>query len=873
MTSNFLSVFNDQARRSSQKIAVKFLEDRRSYSDVLRVSRHISSTLVSNGVLSGTTVAIIVNRSADLPSYLLGILASGAAYLPIDPKFPRERILYILGDAGVKTALVEEEYVSLCVELGIRPIVAAWAMEGLPSEASGSANIEPSLGVGIAPDDIAYIIYTSGSTGKPKGVVIDHSNVLNFLLSMASVPECTHEDTLLAVTTISFDIHVLEIFLPLLVGATVVLLGDQDACNASKLAQAIDLNAVNVMQATPSTWGLLIAEDWRPKGRFKALVGGESLPKILALELCSRVDELWNMYGPTETTVWSTCHKVDSRDDDIYIGRPILNTELMIVDEQLNCVADGEQGELLIGGLGVAREYFHREALTDERFIYLPSNIESSCPELSARRFYRTGDVAKKVAASGIYQHLGRLDSQVKIRGYRVELQEIEKHVEYYDGVSQVVVEVVDLTEPNQTASQDGKALVAMVQSHEKLNFLELRHWLVDKLPGYMVPHYFFSSPEFPLTPNLKIDRNRIREIALEKCKALSQQRSASSELPENEFVKSLVLIWRKVLGNSDIAMDDRYSEVGGDSIRIFHLIDEVKKSMGVELSHERFALDPSPQEIYESLDVEAIQSSCHVVPLQPSGDKTPIYMLCGVSLYQTLANEFIGEHPVYGVYAHSELTFMASILAGKVPSLDVMELAHTFAQAIHRQATSSHVALLGFSFGGLVALETANILRSMGMNVSQVFLLDTVMPNAVRKSLFKVARKFVNRLCTPRTDNCVEVDVDMDKRVDLTKNDTGFKQGDFILNDYAAQKVRDRIYDAACATYIKQRRKCEGKVVLVKAMNNELLEYNVVDKDYGLGVLLSEPLQSVYKLGGAHAELLSREGVPELSSILNCEL
>ncbi|MBZ5625568.1 MAG: amino acid adenylation domain-containing protein, partial [Acidobacteriia bacterium] len=416
--------------------------------------------------------------------------------------------------------------------------------------------------------NLAYVLYTSGSTGKPKGVAIPHSAFTNFLISMRQRPGLTERDVLLAVTTISFDIAGLELFLPLTCGARVVITGKDRVLDGTQLGDALRKHRVTVMQATPATWRLLIDSGWTGEPGLKALCGGEALSRELANELLERVGSLWNMYGPTETTVWSTVHQVEPGDDPIPIGAPIANTTLYILDDHLQPVPIGVTGELHIGGAGVARGYLNRPVLTAERFIADPFGGGEGA------RLYKTGDGAR-YRADGSIAFLGRLDDQVKIRGHRIELAEIEGTLLRHPSVREAAVIVHE--EP-----PGAKRLVAYLTGHPgnaPAPPRDLRDSLARELPDYMVPALFVYLDALPLTPNNKLDRKTLRSIPLP-----SRELAHESARPRTSTEIAVANLWTEILGVPQIGVDERFDDAGGDSLSFARMILRLRARFGVEL-------------------------------------------------------------------------------------------------------------------------------------------------------------------------------------------------------------------------------------------------------------------------------------------------
>ncbi|MCB0153539.1 MAG: amino acid adenylation domain-containing protein, partial [Anaerolineae bacterium] len=489
-------MFASQAARTPQAVAVIYPDEPTlmgryetvssvTYAELDRRSDQLAAYLQQQGVGPETLVGVYMERSPGLMVSLLGIFKAGGAYVPLDPAFPLDRLALMVEDSGAPLILTQERLLSRLP--GLDPdrsrrslcIDRDWPLIEQSAPAEGPA---------ATADNLAYVIYTSGSTGRPKGVAIPHRAVVNFLTSMAHEPGLTAADTLLAITTLSFDISVLELFLPLVVGAKTVILRREVAADARQLQAHLLASQATVMQATPATWRMLLESDWPGRPALKVLCGGESMPRDLADQLLARCGSLWNMYGPTETTVWSTIHPVAPGDEAVPVGRPIANTTLHVLDEQLQPVPLGTPGELFIGGDGLARGYLNRPDLTAEKFIPDPFS------DTPGARLYRTGDLAS-YRPDGSLDFFGRIDHQVKIRGFRIELGEIESLLRTYPEVQEAVV----------VAREDEgyKRLVAYLksQSPTDLGGSALRDFLKEKLPDYMIPALFVTLPELPLTP------------------------------------------------------------------------------------------------------------------------------------------------------------------------------------------------------------------------------------------------------------------------------------------------------------------------------------------------------------------------------------
>lgn len=416
-TQSIYQLIEAQVDQCPHATAVLFADQSLTYQTLNSRANQLAYYLKSLGIGPGSLVGLGIERSLDLMVGLLGILKAGAAYVPLDPAYPSERLAYMVADAGLTVIVTQQTLKSQFLASGAHQICIDTDWQAIAQQ----PNHNPK--VAVSDSDLAYIIYTSGSTGKPKGVQIHHRGLSNVLQSMALEPGLSAKDVVLAVTTISFDIAVLELFLPLIVGATVVVIPRDIAIDGIQLAQHLAKYKTTMMQATPATWRLLLASGWQGQVGLKILCGGEALTRDLANALLERCDLLWNMYGPTETTIWSMVYRVEPGDGPVSIGYPIANTDLRVIQNDsvktLKLASPGEIGELYIGGAGVANGYLNRPELTEKRFIADPFS------DRLGARLYKTGDLVCQ-RPDGTLQFIGRADHQVKIRGFRVELEEVE---------------------------------------------------------------------------------------------------------------------------------------------------------------------------------------------------------------------------------------------------------------------------------------------------------------------------------------------------------------------------------------------------------------------------------------------------------------
>ena len=549
--------FQAQVLATPDRIAVVCGDQQLSYDELNRRANRLAHWLRARGIGADDLVGLCVERSTDLMVCLLGILKAGAAYLPLDPGYPAARLEHMLRDSGARLVLTQTSLQAVLPLGGAQRV----CLEDLADALAACADTDPDLTV--APAQLAYVIYTSGSTGVPKGVAVEHGNVANFLASMQDRPGFTADDRLLAVTPISFDIHVLELFLPLVSGGTVVLASREAAGDGEQLLQLLTAQSITVMQATPATWRLMLATDrWAAGGALKVLCGGEAMDRSLAEQLLPRTGELWNMYGPTETTVWSSCARILAG-EEITIGHPIANTGLYVLNAQRQMQPVGVIGEVYIGGDGVARGYLGRPDLTAERFDADPVATDGSA------RMYRTGDYAYR-RADGQLVYCERVDGQVKVRGFRIELDEIEHQLRQCPQLKAAVV----------VGDGDGgdRRLVAYVVPAEPAADLEatLRSQLRRHLPEYMVPAVFVQLDTLPLTPNGKVDRKALV--------APVPTRAAAPEPPATPTEHEVARIWCEFLRLPSVSMTANFFEIGGHSLLGARMVTALNQRFGLAL-------------------------------------------------------------------------------------------------------------------------------------------------------------------------------------------------------------------------------------------------------------------------------------------------
>jgi amino acid adenylation domain-containing protein len=616
-------LFERTAARKPEATAFIIGEQAFSYRDIDQRANQLARLLQLRGVRRGDRVGVCVDRSVEMPIAIAAVLKAGAAYVPMDPAHPADRLRYIVEDAQVACVVT----LSRLGELFDATEAPKVLLDITTSERDALETSAPA--VSVAPEDVAYVIYTSGSTGRPKGVQVEHRNVVSFLRAMQREPGLVEADVLLAVTTLSFDIAGLELWLPLSVGATIILASKGDVLDGTRLIDLVDRHKATVMQATPSTWRLLLDAGWRGKSDLRALCGGEAMPIDLAAALVNKIAKLWNMYGPTETTIWSTTSLVVETSGVPTIGRPIANTRVYVLEPSGTLAALGGFGELAIGGEGVARGYWNRPELTAEKFL----NI--SLPGGRSERIYRTGDIVR-LRNDGQLEFHGRRDHQIKLRGYRIELGEIEAILATCEAVKEAVVIV------REDAPGDQRLVAyVVVRDGETFEPEAARTVLKASLPAYMVPAELVVLTTMPLTPNGKVNRADLPapqhgNVPLPH---------AGPEIVMSPVQRRVANLWTEVLRADNISLHDNFFDVGGHSMLVAKLHAAIKREFESDVTltelfqHTTIAAQASrvsmsaggdvagpraAARVSERLDADQIVASCRG-PQGPGGRLDPL--------------------------------------------------------------------------------------------------------------------------------------------------------------------------------------------------------------------------------------------------------
>lgn len=545
-------------------IAVSCANRALTYADLDRCSSALASRLRQSGASLGQRVGICLDRTVDVVVAVLAVFKSGAAYVPLDPTYPQQRLDDMLQDSRISCVLTDRASATRMTGSIAPPLVLMLVdAEPLPSEHDDTHHA--AWDVARSPDSIAYVIYTSGSTGRPKGCVVTDRGLLNVLTALADEFDVGADDRLLAVTPYSFDIAALELLMPLMRGARTHICPAEHSRDAHRLAQTIENVRPTIMQATPATWQMLFHVGWRNDSGMRLLCGGEALPDTLRERLLES-GVAWNLYGPTETTIWSMVERI-VRDSPTTIGRPIANTRIHVLDAAMTPVPIGVEGDLYIGGDGLARGYWNRPSLTAERFVADPFSVGGI--------LYHTGDRAMR-RADGCVVYLGRRDTQVKLRGYRIELGEIESVLAKHPGIALCACAV----------RRDGEAQIVAAcvpapSSQAMLDRRELQTFMRATLPEYMIPVEYLEVKALPLTANGKLDRNaiaslRTADVTPERMDEKTDEQAVQQRIPFRDYVRQLHAMWCSALGRHDIGLDEGFFEAGGSSLLAVTLAERI---------------------------------------------------------------------------------------------------------------------------------------------------------------------------------------------------------------------------------------------------------------------------------------------------------
>jgi amino acid adenylation domain-containing protein len=711
-------------QRHPDRPALHCHDGRLDYAGLGARSNRIAHALQARGVGPGARVGLCLERELEMLPSMLAVLKCGAAYVPLDPGFPPERLDFMVRDADLALVVSKQRlFDTLRLPIDKRLLL---------DQDRDEIDVCSDADIDLLPADAdprhtpAYLIYTSGSTGNPKGVVVPHATVANFLHGMAERPGFDSGDRLVAITTLSFDIAVLELLLPLWVGAEVVLATREQSADGRELCRLIEASGANTLQATPAGWQLLLEAGFRPPAGFRALCGGEALPVNLADRLTSDGVELWNLYGPTETTVWSTCWKVEPRTRGIAIGQPIRNTHVRVLDAQRQQCPVGVSGEICIGGDGVALGYWRRPELTVDRFV--PDRFVPTEPCEVPRMLYRTGDRGRW-CSDGRLEHQGRLDHQVKLRGYRIEPGEIEARITALESVACCLV----IVREDRPGDQRLVAYIVPTPGHA-LDTARMRAALRRFLPEYMVPQHLVPLDQLPRLPNGKTDRAALPPPLADGTTIIGSPQSPLQVLFHD--------LWAEELGHNDFGIDDSFFDLGGHSLIAVSMFHQAEQQTGVNLPLATLYHAPTIAALSSAFAAagsrvvdSAVRPSLYpidqdfwrpLVPIRPAGRKTPLFLVHAVGgnvmNYRALARTLPADVPVYGLQA-------VGLDGLTAPLTSIPAMAERYVSEIKDKQPKGPYRLGGGSMGGVVAFEIARKLQARGERVELLAMFDSEMP------------------------------------------------------------------------------------------------------------------------------------------------
>jgi amino acid adenylation domain-containing protein len=701
----------------------------------MHMANAIARNLIARGVAQGDLVGICVPRRPEMVAAVLGVMRAGAAYVALDPKFPESRLHYMAEHSGIRQVLVWRESESPVFPAGCEPM----ALEGFDPDAAAQVDL-PRLGGA----DLAYVLYTSGSTGQPKGVRILQRNLVNFLTSMRGKPGIAADDVLCAVTTLSFDIAALELYLPLMVGARIVIASEAEQADPVAFSRLLQKHGVTMMQTTPTRLRLLLGSDRVNEVRgMKLLVGGEAMPRDLAETILPVCSELWNMYGPTETTVWSTIQPVAHGTGPVPLGTPIADTTVHVLDDALQPIADGGIGEIWIGGAGVADGYLHDPEKTAERFVPDPFAADGS-------HMYRTGDLGS--LHDGVLQFHGRMDDQIKLNGFRIEPGDIEVAALAEAGVRQAVAVARDF------GDNDKRLVLYVVADPDPDLPARLRASLRERLPDYTRPRLVEILDALPRTPNGKIDRK-----ALPLPRTISADAPAISDPSPDRLESAIAAIWSELLKVRNIGPDEDFFDLGGDSLLAVRVFERMQALTGINLPLSALLAAPTLSRqvaIFRSAGARDPGTTVAghddkwspLVAIQPHGTRPPLFLIHAIGgnvlNYVPLGRGLGVDQPVYGMQAIG--------LDGLTPPIaSIQTMAGCYLAEIRRIQPQGPYFLGGGSMGGMVAYEIARQLRKQGESIGLLAMMDTHSPDlhasAARTRLLAPIRMVLSPFGTAR--------------------------------------------------------------------------------------------------------------------------
>jgi len=714
---SFIELFTSSVFQFQNRKAVSFDQNSLTYSSLENKTNALASFLQGKGIKKGHIVAIAMSRSLEMLIGIISVLKTGAAYLPIDPTLPGERINYMLNNSGATTLLS-----SLLVHVPNKIEVLDLA------EIFTSLDTHPYnwQAPAISLSDTAYLLYTSGSTGRPKGAKISHGNLANLLLSTKEMPGINCTDRLLATTTISFDIAALELFLPLIAGAETVIANDATCKDGRLINGLISSQQISIIQGTPSTLKMILNSGLEANS-LKVITGGEQLDLNLAKSIIATGASLWNMYGPTETTIYSIGKQISITDELITIGKPIHNTVIYINDAAGRPVQMGNVGEICIGGEGVGLGYINNNSLISEKFIFANDG--------SNLILYKTGDLGIMLD-NGEIQCLGRIDHQIKVRGHRVESGEIETILSAQSAISQALViqrndtgadeslvayisicdaqlSNTEIILPRDTDDKNGNQLL-LNKNYSK----SLKNKLKMLLPDYMVPDFIVAMRVFPLTASGKIDRDLLLKPERENY-PLNEETIKASNATELMLIK----LWKDALGLETLGLNDDFFEMGGNSLMAVRLMVALEKKTGIRLPLNVLLTHSTIAKLATQIRTGDKERSTTIIPIRTGGSKDPVYLIHGsglnVLLFKSIIPALDDDQPIYGVQAVGLDRYE------DLPAT-IEDIAKRYIEEILEIHQNGPYNIVGYSLGGFIAFEMAKQLKALGKTINLLGVIDT---------------------------------------------------------------------------------------------------------------------------------------------------
>lgn len=846
--------FEAQVKQTPDAIALSFQGQELTYDALNQRANQLAHYLQALGVQPDELIAICMNRCMEMVICFLGVMKAGAAYVPIDPAYPHERRAYKLRDAGVRFILIQQHLVEFLPEHNARVICPDTDWHDMAPYSTEN------LSLLTTPDHLAYVIYTSGSTGNPKGVMITHRGIVHHSKAIAQAFNLGSGDRVLQFSSMSFDIIIEEVFPSLVSGATIVLRTEDCISSTRQFLEFIEQERITILDLPTAFWhglvsGLsLLGVPMSPDVRL-VIVGGEKASRALYAEWRQLVGEYprWlNTYGPTETTVTATifdpiAENYDlSSEADIPIGRPLPNSQIYILDENLNLVPDGDIGELYIGGPGLARGYLNLAERTASKFIANPFS------DRPGAKLYRTGDTARYLP-NGTLEFIGRIDFQVKIRGFRIELLEIETYLEQYPSVQQGIV----------LAREDvpgEKRLVAYIipKNGQPIQVSALRLFLQTKLPAYMIPAAVVAMESFPMTPNGKVDRRAFPEPQVADLVTNSEV-----VLPIDGLEAQLVQIWEQILNIKPIGTTDNFMDLGGTSLLAARLADKIDEKLQQSWSLSMIFQAPTIKQLADILRQGDIPNqSLSLVEIQPKGSQPPLFLFEGVSIYHPLIPYLGLDQPIYGLIA-----VVKDGVNGPVNQVEA--IADYYINELVKVQPEGPYYLGGLSFGGIVAFEVAQKLAAKGQETALLVMFDSMLPSAykplpiqqrLRFHVQKIAKQGIGYIVSSVVDKITTV---TDKMTMLARKTIGrdnkVKEPTESMSYTTDYLIREKIIDLAERAYAPKP--YAGKVVMFRAQDSQDGVSVILDPDLGWKPYLKDGL-TIYDVPGDHLSILLEPNV-----------